>query len=218
MSMTAPSLDDALNEFKRRGLIELDKETGEIFVSDWPRWHHYKTPAALGALQASVDKIQSRRLGITVKTAYESTLQYWKGKDKAKDKVKASSDEEEGSAPRGGPKKPRFSRSGIQLWTAEDEQQSQLIESKYSIDDIRSAVGRLKQEGTEPFPSRISKLLAANSNKEILPHRWWESEPGTKTAAGTLGLKAHIGESMTAFRERIRSEFDRRQQELQGCS
>lgn len=63
LSMTPSSLDDALLEFKRRGLIEYDKDTGELFVVDWPRWHNYKTPAALGALRTSVEKIQSRKLG-----------------------------------------------------------------------------------------------------------------------------------------------------------
>jgi hypothetical protein len=72
--MTANSLVDALEEFERRNLIMWDRSTSEIFVVDWPRWHRFNSPAALGALRASVGKIQSKKLSMAVKKAYESKL------------------------------------------------------------------------------------------------------------------------------------------------
>lgn len=93
LSMTPDSLDDALDEFARRDLILRDKKTGEIYVTDWPRWHRFTTPAACGALWTSISKIQSRDLWIKVESAYKSTPSPCKGKNK----VKTSSTEEGGS-------------------------------------------------------------------------------------------------------------------------
>jgi hypothetical protein len=84
MSMTAASLDDALDEFSRRGLVLRDKSTGEIFVVDWPRWHRFSTPAAWGALWTSIGRIQSRELWIKVENAYKSIPSPSKGKEKGK--------------------------------------------------------------------------------------------------------------------------------------
>jgi hypothetical protein len=84
LSMTAASLDHALDEFIRRGLILRDKSTGEIFVVDWPRWHNFSTPAARGALWTSINRIQSRELLIKVESVYKSVPSPGKGKDKGK--------------------------------------------------------------------------------------------------------------------------------------
>lgn len=50
LSMTPNSLSDALDEFARRNLIFRDKDTGEIWIVDWPRWHLYNTPQALSLI------------------------------------------------------------------------------------------------------------------------------------------------------------------------
>jgi hypothetical protein len=84
LSMTAASLDDALDEFCRRGLVVRDKSTGEIFVVDWPRWHTFATPAGRGALWTSINRIQSRELWTRVENAYKSRPLPSKGKDKDK--------------------------------------------------------------------------------------------------------------------------------------
>lgn len=209
MSMTASSLEDALNEFKRRGLIEYDRETGEVFVLDWPRWHNYKTLPALGALQSSIEKIQSRKLWITVKKAYESTLQSWKGKDKAK--VKASSIEEEPVLPSRPQYKPCYSEHGVRIWTEEDKQQCAVLEAKYDGKEIQRAVQQLHENGKEPLPSRISKLLNMHPEDILLPQNWWLSIDGTNDAGKVLGLAANTGEHLSAFQHRIRMELDRLQ-------
>lgn len=97
LSMTAASLDDAIEEFGRRQLVLRDKATGEIFVKDWFRWHRYATPAAKGALWSSIEKIQSPQLKSVAKNTYESIPS--PGKGKVKDKEKASSYEEGGAGP-----------------------------------------------------------------------------------------------------------------------
>lgn len=84
LGMTAGSLVDALEEFERRKLIMWDRDTCELFVVDWPRWHRFGSPASLGALKASISKIQSKKLAAVVKNAYKSTLEGRKDKDKDK--------------------------------------------------------------------------------------------------------------------------------------
>ncbi|UKV76644.1 hypothetical protein FOC29_20140 [Burkholderia vietnamiensis] len=79
LSLSVDALDEALREFERRKLVLLDRETGEIFVLDWPRWRNFKTPAARGALWASIDRIKSPRLPTFVKKAYKSIPRPGKG-------------------------------------------------------------------------------------------------------------------------------------------
>lgn len=45
LSMSSSSLADALAEFNRRKLIDLDHATGEIMLPDWFRWYKPRTPA-----------------------------------------------------------------------------------------------------------------------------------------------------------------------------
>ena len=62
LSMTSSSLVDALSEFKRRKLIDIDDETGEILLSDWFRWYFPGSPAARGAVDAAIRRILSTEL------------------------------------------------------------------------------------------------------------------------------------------------------------
>jgi hypothetical protein len=203
--MTASSLDDALLEFKRRGLIDQDKETGEIFVVDWPRWHRYGTPAARGALRTSIEKIQSRRLWTSVKNAFESTLIDRKGKEKEKAKAKTSSKEEEDGAP--APKR-QARRSGIVVWTRYDEEEALLLEDRFGPEQIRAAVEQLKDQGKDPLPARMSKLLLPRDETR-LPAGWWQTVEMMNEAGATLGLTAHIGEQPSEFAARIRAAAGR---------
>ena len=81
-SMNTARLDDALDEFSRRDLVQRDKATGEVFVVDWPRWHRFDSMPARGALWSSIARIQSRDLWIKVESAYKSIPKPGKGKEK----------------------------------------------------------------------------------------------------------------------------------------
>ena len=84
LSLTVDALEEALHEFERRKLVVLDRETGELFVLDWPRWHNFRTPASRGALWASIDRIQSAHLSTLAKKAYESIPRPGKGTEMGK--------------------------------------------------------------------------------------------------------------------------------------
>lgn len=79
LSLPIEALEEALREFERRKLVALDRETGEIFVLSWPRWLHFRTPSARGALWTSIDRIKSQKLSTAVKKAYESIPRPGKG-------------------------------------------------------------------------------------------------------------------------------------------
>lgn len=81
-----------------------------------------------------------------------------------------------------------------------------LIEDRFPIEEIKSAVGQLKEQGKEPLPSRINKLLSVSADIQFLPEQWWETEASTMSAAKNLGLVARPRELMPEFRQRIRAE------------
>lgn len=53
---------EGVKEFQRRGLLEFDEATGEIFVVDWFRFHKFPPGPRQRLLRNDVDKIQSERL------------------------------------------------------------------------------------------------------------------------------------------------------------
>jgi hypothetical protein len=205
LSMTAASLDDALDEFARRGLILRDKTTGEIYVVDWPRWHVFSSPPARGALWDSISKIQSRSLWIKVENAYKSIPKPGKGKEKSKGK--ASSEEEGSGPPPPSRQQPTRSPSGIRCWTQEDHREAHVLAAQYGEQRIQEAVHALEKDGIEPLPSRVTKALQPRAVK--LPPWWWKSESGTNAAADMCGLTAHPGEALSQFQQRIRDATER---------
>lgn len=84
LSMSSPSLADAMHEFQRRKLVDLDQSTGEIMLPDWFRWYTPRTPAARGAAESAIRKILSTDLRGKVENSYKSMAPAWKGKEKEK--------------------------------------------------------------------------------------------------------------------------------------
>lgn len=62
LSLKEEALADALEEFERRELVKMERETGEIFIMDWFRWHTFKNAARRGLLEADALKIRSTAL------------------------------------------------------------------------------------------------------------------------------------------------------------
>lgn len=58
------NVDQAINDFVAKGIIEFDFETSEVLISDWWRFHKCESPAQVNMTQKSVDKIQSDKLRI----------------------------------------------------------------------------------------------------------------------------------------------------------
>lgn len=224
LGITGSIVEDALHEFVRRGLVERDTETGEILVVDWPRWHRFETTAARGALWASIHKIQSRKLWITIKKTYETIPEPAKGKDK--DKVKASSIEEESNnrpIPTSTSPKNNFSASskniknqtpgpsrtlmGIKCWTEDDQKDAIFLQTKYGIQKVTDAVKQLESDDIDPLPSRVKSQLQGRLTRLSLPSSWWSTGQGTVDAGKILKLDSPRGESMESFRQRIRDRI-----------
>ena len=63
LNITAPALLAAFEEFrKERKLVDMDLETGEVFILDWFRFHKFNTPVRRRLLEDSIKRIQSPRL------------------------------------------------------------------------------------------------------------------------------------------------------------
>lgn len=56
------NVDQAINDFVEKGIIEFDFETSEVLICDWWRFHKCESPAQINMTQKAVDKIQSDRL------------------------------------------------------------------------------------------------------------------------------------------------------------
>ena len=62
LSFTKPALIEALADFSRRGLIDLDTATGEILITDWFRWHKFDSGPRRRLLEDALKRIVSSRL------------------------------------------------------------------------------------------------------------------------------------------------------------
>lgn len=80
LSITAPAIQDALSEFARRGLTEMDEETGEVFIKDWFRFHRFEAPSRRRLAEDSIRRIQSPRLKAIVEKSMAYALR--KGKER----------------------------------------------------------------------------------------------------------------------------------------
>lgn len=213
LSSTPCVIEEALNEFCNRGLIEHDKLTGEIFVTDWPRWHNFKTPAARGALWSSIEKIQSQKLLEKVKIIYELIPRPPKQKDKNRidynnDKTSVYNnnlanfnDTKLNDQPSNVPAK---SKTGIRIWTIEDQSEANYLEKHYGEAFVSEAVLELLNQGIDPLPSRIRSKLYASKAGTTLPPHWWSNEASTIEAGKFLKLEPRPGELLVEFRNRIR--------------
>lgn len=165
LSMSSPSLADALGEFQRRKLIDLDQATGEIMLPDWFRWYKPRTPAACGAVESSIKKILSLDLRGKVEKAYRSIAPTWKGKEKEKGKeaaapraqVRESSDA--AAAPLTSGKRRNERPSGIVTWEPLDIEKAELIERTHSAAEIGVAVAALTACDKEPVPGLVTREL-----------------------------------------------------------
>ena len=164
LSMSSSSLADALGEFQRRKLVDLDQRSGEIMLPDWFRWYKPRTPAACGAVESSIKKIHSLDLREKVEKSYKSIAPSWKGKEKEKGK--------EAAVPRAHTRGPidaaavllngkrRDERpSGIVTWDVLDIEKAESIERMHRADEIGTAVAALRACDKEAVPGLVTREL-----------------------------------------------------------
>lgn len=59
LGFSAAALETGLENLRDAGLLSLDKETGEVFIKDWFRFHTFKNEKALQILDSAIKKIES---------------------------------------------------------------------------------------------------------------------------------------------------------------
>jgi hypothetical protein len=81
LNITATTLLAAFEEFKERKLVDMDLETGEVFILDWFRFHKFNTPARWRLLEDSIKRIQSQRLKAIVEKSASCVLREGKRRE-----------------------------------------------------------------------------------------------------------------------------------------
>lgn len=81
LNITAPAIQEALAEFQRRGLVELDDATGEVAILDWFRFHKFEAPSRRRLLEDSIRRVQSPRLRSIVEESMTYALRKGKGRE-----------------------------------------------------------------------------------------------------------------------------------------
>lgn len=59
LGFSAAALETGLENLRDAGLLSIDKETGEVFIKDWFRFHTFKNEKALQILDSAIKKIES---------------------------------------------------------------------------------------------------------------------------------------------------------------
>lgn len=184
-------------------------------LPDWFRWYQPRTPAACGAVESAMKRILSTDLRQKTENSYKSTLIRWKGKVKGKasslEEVTGGSEPHPSqpwvgsSAPLEKTPKPSRSAYGIRCWTDSDAAEALALEVKHGREAIQKIVADLTSEGIEALPSRVARAMLKTVEKDLMvPSSWWTSEEATLSAAHSLGIHSHPGESWGELRHRIR--------------
>lgn len=109
LSITQEGLQEALHEFKKRGLVEIDAETGEVAILDWARWHKFDSPARRRLAEDAIKRIQSTKLREIVEKTMACALREGKGREGKVREGKESQEERgarEGAREGGAPARP----------------------------------------------------------------------------------------------------------------
>lgn len=62
LGFARPNLEEAIADFEAKNLVVFDKETSEIMINDWWRFHKCQTGIQEKLVQQSVDKIESMHI------------------------------------------------------------------------------------------------------------------------------------------------------------
>lgn len=81
LNITMPAIQEAVSEFQRRGLVDLDDATGEVAILDWFRFHKFASPGRRRLLEDSIRRIQSPRLSAIVEKSATYTLREGKERE-----------------------------------------------------------------------------------------------------------------------------------------
>lgn len=221
LSMTSASLVDALREFARRGLVEWDEATCELWVSDWFRFYIPRTPAARGACEAAIKKIQSPSLRVKVQNAYESMLDPRKEKGKEKEK-EAAARQASWPAPsaavgvaaasisihqtQGHHRQARRGDEkivhGVEVWTPGDEETVELLVAKHGAEMVEKAAASLTPARTHraPPPSALIAYFQQRRAEEEAQKKKCEQQQAAQAVAEAVVPPEVAGKHLATIR------------------
>jgi len=219
LSMTSSSLVDALREFARRGLVEWDEATCELWVSDWFRFYVPRTPAARGACEAAIKKIQSSSLREKVQNAYESMLDPRKEKGKGKEK-EAAARQASWPAPsaavgtaaasifqtQGQHRQARRGDEkivhGVEVWTPGDAETVELLVAKHGVEMVEKAAASLTPARTHraPLPSALITYFQQKRAEEEARKKKYEQQQAAQAATEEIVPPEVAGKHLATIR------------------
>ncbi|MEW5972350.1 MAG: hypothetical protein AB1713_01165 [Pseudomonadota bacterium] len=85
LSLTQEALRDTIGELEKRGLVDVDEETGEVAIVDWARWHKFNTPSRRRLAEDAIKRIQSPRLRQIVEKTMTCDLREGEGEGKVRE-------------------------------------------------------------------------------------------------------------------------------------
>lgn len=135
----AAELTKDIGVMRDAGLVDWDAETAEILIERYFRFCSPKTAKARYAVEAALSRIESTRLRKKTERAYAAS----------------------GATPGASTGSARHSElvHGCTIWTAEDRAAVAILAAQYGAAVVERAAGELRIAGTEPYPSRVSRVL-----------------------------------------------------------
>lgn len=188
------------------GLIEFEKETGELFIVDWFRFHTFKSSVAKRCFDSDLKKVQSQRLKNMIaeksKTCFPTATATATATTTRT--VSCMHQQEGRSAPQKQPApdgagagacKKKTLENGVVCWSDDDRLQVQKLIDTCGQELVSEAAKKMAEEGIEPLPSRVSKILKGqNHGKPEWDNIRNEEEGASALAASSLQYYADDGE------------------------
>lgn len=185
LGLDVGALRGGIDTLEVAGLIEHDKETGELAIIDWLRFHTFKSPVGKKCFDADLQKVQSQRLKNMIA---EKSMTYFP----TATATTTTTTTEAAAAPAAPPELPasaaaahlsrshfptirpadrkarRVRSSGIVCWTRDDEHEALRIEAATPPERLATAVAAASAHG-DPLPGRVGAALAGSSPARLLP-------------------------------------------------
>ena len=193
LGLDVGALRGGIDTLEVAGLIEHDKETGELAIIDWLRFHTFKSPVGKKCFDADLGKVQSQRLKnmiaeksmtyfptatatATATTTTTTTAAAAAAAPAAPPELPASAAAAHLSRShfpktkiRPADRKARRVRpSGIVTWTGDDEDEAARLETATPPARLAAAVSDAQAHG-DPLPGRVAAALAGSLPSRLLP-------------------------------------------------
>lgn len=164
LGLDPSALHSGINTLCNEGLLAGDFERSEFFIKDWYRFHTFRGVGLLIA-KSEFAKIASN----TVKQVVSSAAPWLSegGDSSQKQEHKSPTAAATAKQIASATEKIRVRRvSGIVTFIQGDPERAAEIESRYSVEQISSAVTAIESENKEPVPGLVQKIIERMAKKD----------------------------------------------------